>query len=123
MMPLYYGPAGRARHRRPSLHSSPLAVAVTASRHWWVVDSIEEGVAAVEVDGSVLMHVPRWLLPRGAKEGHVLSVEHELAANGERSVLTIRIDREATAKALRRSAEQLREDVRGRGDPGGDIVL
>lgn len=86
----------------------------------WTVDSIEEGIAAVEEDGGRILHLPDWLLPDGVKEGDVLTATREESGDG-RLVLTVRIDREATERALRRSREQL-ERLRGR-DPGGDIVL
>lgn len=85
----------------------------------WVVDSIEEGVAAVHQDDGGLVRLPVWILPAGAGEGDVLAVEHS-AADGASS-LRITIDRAATADALRRSREQVQR--RAPHDPGGDIVL
>jgi hypothetical protein len=98
-------------------------------RHTWTVDVIEENSAAVEVDGRQVTPLPRWLLPEDAREGDVLSVQHERTR--ERSKLTIEIDREATADALRRSGEQVRRDESGTDsnpgsparDPGGDVAL
>jgi len=90
-------------------------------RHTWTIDVIEENSAAVEVDGRQVTPLPRWLLPEGAREGDVLSVRHERTR--ARSKLTIEIDREATADALRRSAEQVRRDESSGNDPGGDVAL
>lgn len=95
------------------------------SMHRWVVDSIAEGIAAIEVDGDEMVHLPGWLLPRAAAEGQVLSVRHELDANGDRSVLKIEIDRDATEAARAASAAQVRAIRRAsaRHDPGGDVSL
>ena len=40
----------------------------------WVIDQIENGVAAVEVDGNHVVTVPVAILPAGVKEGDVLRV-------------------------------------------------
>ena len=89
----------------------------------WVVDSIEESVASVEVDGDRMITVPQSLLPAGAKQGHVLSVRRERSPDGQRSVLTIEIDAAATKRALDASAAQMKKGSRQKNDPGGDIVL
>lgn len=91
------------------------------AEHRWVVDGIEEDVARIEVDGRVERTVPRWLLPRAAREGDVLKVTHERA--DERSTLTIERDAAATADALARSRETVRAMRRTPGDPGGDVQL
>jgi hypothetical protein len=85
----------------------------------WVVDSVEEGIAAVEEDGARMLHVPVSLLPAAAREGDVLRVSrrHEGAAVS----LRIEVDRAATEEALGRSREQVSR--LSRNDPGGDIVL
>jgi hypothetical protein len=70
----------------------------------WVVDSVEEGVAAVHQDDGRMVRVPGWILPAGTRQGDVLSVEHSAADD-----------------ALRRSAEQVERRLPH--DPGGDIVL
>ena len=57
--------------------------------HRWKIDSIEEFTASVQVDGR-MMHVPKWMLPRGARAGDVLAVHHEVTA--EHSVLNIERD-------------------------------
>ena len=92
---------------------------MTGRNRTWVVDSLEEGVAAVEEDGARLARVPAWLLPDGVREGDVLSVER--TAEPGAAILRIAVDRAATEAALRRSREQL--DRIARSDPGGDIVL
>ncbi len=86
----------------------------------WVVDSIEEGIAAVHEAGAGLVRVPAWMLPPGVREGDVLAVEHSVDSGGASS-LRISHDRAATEDAMRRSREQLSRAARG--DPGGDIVL
>ncbi len=91
--------------------------------HRWVIDSIAEHVAVIEVDGDRTVRLPQWLLPRGAAEGQVLLVHHEL--DGERSVLSVEIDRAGTARALRESAAQV-DAIRKASaphDPGGDVTL
>jgi hypothetical protein len=97
---------------------------MNSKAHRWVIDSIEEFVASVEVDGGKMITVPQWVLPDGAREGDVLSVQHERPVNGSRSVLTISIDSVATAKALADSAAQVaKHSGRAANDPGGDIKL
>jgi hypothetical protein len=91
--------------------------------HRWVVDSIEERVASVEVDGGTMITVPQWMLPDGARDGHVLSVRHERPAEGKRSVLTIEIDERATKDALEQSAAQVKKGRARSNDRGGDITL
>lgn len=94
-----------------------------SAQHRWVVDSIEESIASIEVDGDTMITVPQSLLPSGVRSGHVLSVRRDLSADGGRSVLTIEIDEAATRKALAASAAQVRKGARQKNDPGGDIVL
>ena len=89
-------------------------------RHRWTVDSIEEGVARVEVDGERMISVPAWLLPEDAAEGEGRRVTHARA--GERSRLTVARDEGATGEALERSARQL-DDMPAATDGGGDIEL
>ena len=85
----------------------------------WVVDSIEDGVAAVEEDGARMLHVPAWLLPATVREGDVLRVSrrHEGAA----ATLRIEVDGDAARQALDRSREQVSR--LSHTDPGGDIVI
>ncbi len=78
----------------------------------WVVDSIEEKVASIEVDGGAMITIPVALLPRGAKEGDVLRV-------------TIALDVAGTTQALADSAAQVKKgrDTSRKRDRGGDITL
>ncbi|MGH7668424.1 MAG: DUF3006 domain-containing protein, partial [Gemmatimonadaceae bacterium] len=46
--------------------------------HRWIIDSIADHVAVIEVDGEQTVHLPRWVIPRGAVEGQVLTVQHDL---------------------------------------------
>jgi hypothetical protein len=85
----------------------------------WVVDSLEEGIAAVEEDGARMLHVPAWLLPPAAREGDVLRVSRR--DEGAASVLRIEVDRAATEEAAGRAREQVSR--LSHNDPGGDIVL
>lgn len=94
---------------------------MTGERHRWILDSIEEGVAAVEEDGASLRHVSVWFLPGGVREGDVLRVTR--AGDEKRVSFHAEIDREATAEALRRSTEQVSRPAGPLPDPGGDIVL
>jgi hypothetical protein len=93
------------------------------SAHRWVIDSIEEFMASVEVDGKSMITVPQSLLPSGAKQGHVLSVKRDVSADGKRSALTIEVDEAATKRALAESAAQVKKGARGKNDPVGDITL
>jgi hypothetical protein len=77
-------------------------------RHW-VVDSIEEHVASIELDDGTMIMIPQSQLPANVKQGDVLRV-------------TIALDSAATQAAYDRSAAQLRSR-KGTGDPGGDIKL
>lgn len=92
-------------------------------QHRWIVDSIEESAAFIEVDGGRMVNVPRWLLPARAREGHVLSVRHDRPPDGATSVLTIEIDRAATAHARADSAAQVQKGLHRPNDPGGDVIL
>jgi Protein of unknown function (DUF3006) len=93
--------------------------------HRWVIDSIAEHVAAIEVDGGPVVRLPQWVLPGAAAEGQVLRVEHELDAAGERSTLEITVDRAATDRALDASRAQVDALRRasGKRDTGGDVKL
>lgn len=92
-------------------------------KYRWVVDSMEESVASIEIDGKRTVQLPKWLLPRGAKEGDVLTVTHDVSESGEESRLGIVVDRDATRAAMERSARQVGSTVRSPKDPGGDIKL
>ena len=93
-------------------------------RHRWIIDSLEEHVAAIEIDGGATVRLPRWLLPREARAGDALAISHDLDADGRASTLRIALDPAAREAAMRRSREQVAEaERRGGGDPGGDITL
>jgi hypothetical protein len=85
--------------------SSPSKQATTTST--WVVDQIENGVASVEVDGKTMTTVPLGMLPKGVREGDVLSV-------------TISQDPAERARRLARSAAQI---SKGGSGGKGNIVL
>ncbi len=85
----------------------------------WTVDSIEEGVAAVHEGDAPPLHLPTWLLPDGTREGDVLTVERKTVRGAV--TLRLRIDRDATTRALDASREQVARMKRS--DPGGDIQL
>jgi hypothetical protein len=85
----------------------------------WVVDSMEEGVAAVEEDGTRMLYVPAWLLPATVREGDVLRVSRR--DGGAASSLRIEVDRAATQEALGRVREQVSR--LSRNDHEGDIAL
>jgi hypothetical protein len=91
--------------------------------HQWIVDSIEEGVASVEVDGDRMITVPLSALPAGTREGHVLRVRRDQGGDGRRSALAIELDEAATKRALAESARQVTLHAKQKNDPGGDIVL
>jgi len=84
----------------------------------WIVESLGDETAAVEVDGGAVAHVPRWLLPADAHEGDVLAVTH---AHGHgRVTVTVAHDAAATQAALDDSARQMRDAPI---DRGGDVAL
>ena len=80
---------------------------VRGSHHTWIVDVVDEGSAAVEVDGREITPMPRWILPIDARDGDVLRVTH--TRSGSRSTLSIEVDRHATRVSVQRSAEQIRD--------------
>ncbi len=92
-------------------------------QHQWVVDSIEEDMASVEVDGGRMITVPLSTLPHGTREGQVLRVSRQHSSDGRRSTLVIELDPAATQRALEESARQVGKNVKQKNDPGGDIVL
>ena len=85
----------------------------------WTVDSIEEGIAAVQDDEGTLTHIPAWLLPESAREGDVIAVDRRESRGT--ATLRLRIDRAATRAALESSRQQLAR-LEG-SDGGGDIQL
>lgn len=78
----------------------------------WVIDSIEESVAAVELPDGQVIHLAVTLLPKGAQQGQVLHV-------------TLEIDAASTKQARAESAAQVKKgrDASRERDPGGDIAL
>jgi len=92
-----------------------------ASEQRWVIDSTEEGIASVEVDGATMITVPLALLPHGVRQGDVLRVHVAPTASGERSGISFEIDADATAQARARSAAQVQKGTRQANDPGGDL--
>ena len=97
----------------------------------WTIDSLEEDSAQIEEDGLRVIHVPRSILPEGAREGDVLTVLREEegsakgAQRGETVRVTITIDRGATRAAKFKSRQQVRRASQAskKIDPGGDVVL
>jgi hypothetical protein len=85
----------------------------------WLIDTIEEDAAALETDAGELVHVPRSLLPAGAREGMLVLVT--IAPGDDARPVALALDPAATAAAVARSQAQLR---RPRGpDTPGDIAL
>jgi hypothetical protein len=80
--------------------------------HHWIVDEIEEGMAAVEIDSGKIIHLPLAVLPKGVKPGDVIRA-------------TLEIDAAATKQALAKSVAQVKKgrDASRKLDTGGDIVL
>jgi len=91
-------------------------------RHRWILESVEEHVATIEVDGAATVRLPAWVLPRGARPGDVLAVEHDQGEDGRGSTLRIALDAEGREGAMRRSREQVAEAGQA-SDAGGDISL
>jgi hypothetical protein len=97
----------------------------------WIIDSLEEDSAQIEEDGVRVIHVPRSILPDGAREGDVLVVEREEeraekgGRNGDTVRVTITLDRPATRAAKAKSRQQVRRASQAskKRDAGGDIVL
>ncbi|HET9986250.1 MAG TPA: DUF3006 domain-containing protein [Longimicrobiales bacterium] len=86
----------------------------------WVVDSLEDGVAALEGEDGRIIHVPARWLPRGCREGDWLRVSREQTGRGN-AAITFDTDPEATRRARERLRKQV-EELEGR-DPGGDLKL
>lgn len=89
-----------------------------AEQHRWVIDEIEEGVAAVVEDGDRLRHVPLWMLPTGVAEGDVLTVTLTRSSRHSAEV-TVAVDRVEAPP----SRGQGKKRPRSRSDRGGDIIL
>ena len=103
----------------------------------WIIDSLEEDSAQIEEDGTKVIHVPRSILPEGAREGDVLIVERDdqpAAGKGAQQGpkrqghavrVTITLDPGATRAAKFKSQQQVRRvsQAMKKPDPGGDIIL
>lgn len=63
------------------------------TRHRWIVDSIDEGIATCEVDGELVMRVPHWMLPEGAKAGDALVVRHRRERGSSHIELALALQR------------------------------
>ena len=99
---------------------------MTAERaHRWAVDAIEEGVARIEEDGSRMITVPAYLLPPGVTEGQLLRVVRAAGPMKGEVVITIALDPEATAVALKQSKAAMASAMKAskKRDPGGDVSL
>ena len=73
---------------------APFPTAVMSdTRHRWTVDSIDEGIATCEVDGELVMRIPRWLLPEGAKAGDALVVRHRRERGSSHLELALALSR------------------------------
>ncbi len=132
-------PHQRGSKWRSSSHGSIFAVGFVAHRFagtrafrilpmpTWLIDSLEEDSAQIEEDGVRVIHVPRSILPAGAKEGDVLLVGLEQQRRGKREAVrvTITLDPDATEEALEKSRKQVKRarNASRRRDSGGDIAL
>jgi hypothetical protein len=78
----------------------------------WVIDSLEEHVASIELPGGRMVQLPITVLPKDTKAGQILRV-------------TLEVDAAATKQALADSAAQVKKtsDASRKRDPGGDISL
>ena len=87
-----------------------MSIPVVARR--WVIDSIEEHMASIEIEGGALITLPQSQLPHGAREGDVLRVMMDIDAAG-------------TTQAVADSAAQVKQasDTSRKRDPGGNIKL
>lgn len=96
-----------------------------ATEHTWSVDSIEEGVARVEEDGTRMLTVPAHSLPAGTTEGQILRVTRKTAPSGDPIVVSIAIDTGATTAALKASARKTGQIATEslKKDRGGDVAL
>lgn len=87
--------------------------------HFWVVDQINGQMASVEVDGSGMMTVPVWMLPKDVAEGDVLRVKQDRRI--DRSILMIVDDEDEQRRRLAESKVQV--SVRSPNDTPGDVTL
>ena len=97
--------AGTGASDRPPVESKGKASAARTSV--WTIDRIEEGSAAIEIDGATF-NLPVTLLPAGVSEGDVLSV-------------AITVDAAERARRLEKSRAQIA--VKSPTDKPGDITL
>jgi hypothetical protein len=82
--------------------------------HRWKISSIDKFVARIDVDGQQMMHVPQWMLPRGARAGDVLAVRHEVTA--EHSVL--KIERDELSVEAHEATSSSTAELKGAPKPG-----
>ena len=87
--------------------NSPSSPARGESTSVWVIDQIENGVAAVEINGNNVVTIPIDILPKGVREGDVLRV-------------TISQDHAELARRLAKSAAQI---AKGGSGGKGNITL
>jgi DUF3006 family protein len=87
--------------------NSPPSPARGESTSVWVIDQIENGVAAVEINGDNVLTIPIEVLPKGVREGDVLRV-------------TIAQDPAELARRLAKSAAQV---AKGGSGGKGNIAL
>ena len=87
--------------------------------HSLIIDHFEGALAVVELDGQVLLDLPRWLLPADARADDVLTVA--VSGDAARASITIQHDTAATAGA--RAAARAAVGRLQRRDPGGDYQL
>lgn len=113
--------AKNSNAKRPEGAAAVNRGAPGGERHTWAIDRLEETTASVEHDGDRVFHVPRALIPAGARQGDILDVRITIGA-GEMVTTSVRVDREATRAAMDASSLQVKRAPRG-DDPGGDIVL
>ena len=93
--------------------------------HRWAIDGIEEGLARIEEDGDKMITIPVHLLPPDVKEGQLLRVTRVPGSDGRSLVLTIALDRAATAEVLSTSKATMDKAMTAskKKDRGGDVSL
>jgi hypothetical protein len=122
-------PEGGGRHLRGAFARAGPALPSTLRplMPTWIIDFLEEDSAQIEEDGMRVIHVPRSILPPGAREGDVLMVGLEQQRRGKREAVrvTITLDPDATKDAMEKSRKQVKraKDASRRRDSGGDIEL